>query len=147
MKRTVLLTALALLLTSTAHAQEDAQTYVSGIRLEETESRPREEETNLSQTIIVIGRRSPDSLPLAYEPYVRTSDASLTRDDSFGEGRYEFHRQLFEINEDASVELYSTWVEDPSEAYEGAPTNNGRSGRWVCRRPLLEVFYCLNFWD
>jgi|CXWL01.1.fsa_nt_gi hypothetical protein len=146
MKTLVLSTALVLVM-GTAYAQESAPPYISGIRLEETVPSTTGEESTRSETIIVIGRHSGGQLPLAYEAQLPSAVPTLTNDDSWGENRYEYRVPLFEVSGDSHVELYSTWVEDPSDTYFGAPTHNGRSGRFVCRRPLLEVFYCLPFWD
>ena len=94
--------------------------------------------------IIVTGHRVSQPLPLAYEGVVNAErQPTLVFDDTFGEGRYEYRRTLAEVTEYSDIELYSTWVEDPSDQYHGAPTRNGRSGRFVCRRPLLQVLQCL----
>lgn len=94
--------------------------------------------------IIVTGYRTPRTLPLPYEGVVNAEQGpTLVFDDSFGEGRYEYRRTLAELTEYSDLELYSTWVEDPSDHFYGTPTRNGRSGRFVCRRPLLQVFECL----
>lgn len=145
MKPFVLSTALVFLM-GTAYAQESAPSYVSGIRLSETENQ-LEEDSGRRGTIIVTGRRLSDPFPLPYETHLSNLAPSLTFDNSFGENRYEYRLPLFEVSEDSHIELYRTWNERNGDPYYGAPTRDGEGSRFVCRRPLLEVLHCLPFLD
>lgn len=138
------LSALLMLSAANAFAQEPANSYDSGVRIpvDETES----PHANVSDVIVVYGHRRTDSFPMPYEAYREEPYVTLTLSNDFGSARYEYRREVFDLGNESSIEFYSTWAADPSERQVGAPTRNGRSGRYVCRRPTIwDLWGCFVF--